>query len=71
MIDLRIEVNMFKTIVELADAIRSGKFDPKTLRAFTDGNELYVYANGVELFGDVVTSEDVARILGIEDVNDA
>lgn len=63
---------MFKTLADLAAAIRKGQYAPAALSAVTDGNELYVYdPSGTELFGDVVTPEEVAKMLGIQDVNDA
>lgn len=61
---------MFKALKDLAEAIKAGRYTPSSLSAYVDHNELYVYdSNGVKLFSDVVTPDDIAELLGIEDVN--
>jgi hypothetical protein len=62
---------VYKTIAELQDAIKHGEVQSATCQAYVDKNELYVYGLGGELlFSDIVSPADVARALGIEDVND-
>ena len=61
---------MYQTIADLMAAIRAGQIDPTKLQAFVDKNELYIYGpNSEAMFSDVVTPQDVALALGIEDVN--